>query len=59
MAQIGKKFLPFLKSMSTHLVCLSKPSTIFFFVCLCRLHDEIAQREEAENNMQSFRQVHI
>ncbi len=27
------------------------------FVCVCRLQDEISQREEAEGNMQSFRQV--
>lgn len=27
------------------------------FVCLCRLQDEITQREDAENNMQTFRQV--
>lgn len=26
-------------------------------VCHCRLQDEIAQREEAESNMHSFRQV--
>lgn len=28
-----------------------------FYVCICRLQDEISQREEAETVVQSFRQV--
>lgn len=31
--------------------------SIASFVCLCRLQDEMCQREEAEGTMQNFRQV--